>query len=198
MNNLALNLKKPIPLTLILGIFGGTGLILPSALAIYGFTIFIPYAALVIVTFVVLRLANMPSLVKRFSTAFVAFMLATIVFYIFATIEAGTILKISVWGHIGRLGLMAIIGGSLSLNAAYLANNGFKPISIAFVVLLLAGLAFIIVPIFIRTIGTAIVKVLGQGYFMLGFPAMIVGTLGLNVVSLVDIGRKYETIERYI
>jgi hypothetical protein len=36
MANLALNLKEPILLTLLLGIFGGTGLILADTLTTYG------------------------------------------------------------------------------------------------------------------------------------------------------------------
>jgi hypothetical protein len=204
MNNLALSLKKPVPLTLILGIFGGTGLILTDALTTYGPAIFIPYAALVIASFVALRLADLPNLVQRFSTVFVGFMLATIILSIFITTEEGTLAKIPVWGYIWSLGFMAIIGGSLSLNAAYLANNGFKPVSITFVVLLLAGLAIFIVLFIIRIIGIGIIgtgtiaKFLGPGSFQIGFLAMIVGSLGLNAVALLGIGRKYESIERYI
>jgi uncharacterized membrane protein len=91
MNSSALSLKKPIPLTLMLGILGGIGLVLPSVLRIFGAVIFIPYAALVIGTFFALRLANMPTLVRRFSTAFLAFMLATIMYLFISAIEAGTL-----------------------------------------------------------------------------------------------------------
>jgi len=177
MSNLALSIKKPIPLTLILGILGGIGLILPIMLTTNGPAIFISYALLVIVTFAALRIGNLSSLGQRFSTAFLAFMLATIILYVFiGSVEAGSITKISVFGHAWRLGLMAVIGGSLSLNVAVLADIGFKPISAAFFALMLVGLAHI-------TIANEII---------VGFIAMTLGTLGLNVVCLVNIIRKYE------
>jgi uncharacterized integral membrane protein len=101
---------------------------------------------------------------------------------------------------------MAIIGGSLSLNAAVLADVGFKPVSTAFLTLFLIGLVPIIVCIsifiFIGTIttvtiagpGIIIAKILGFWHIVwpIGLMAMIAGSLGLNIVCLVDIVRKYK------
>ncbi len=191
MNTLALSLKEPIPLTLVLGIFGGIGLILASVMTTIGPAIFIPYAVLVIAIFAALRLADLPNLVQRFSTEFLAFMLATVIMYFFiVTIEAGTLTIIPWWGHVGRLGFMAIIGGSLSLNAAVLADVGSKPVSTAFLALMLAGLAIILAP----AIGT-MANILVPEFWpimLIGFLAMIVGSLGLNVICLIDIGRKHK------
>jgi hypothetical protein len=183
MNAFALNLKKTIPLTLMLGILGGIGLIMANAI----FIPYAPYATLVIVTFVALRLADLPNIEQRFSTAFLAFMLATIILHTFTEIETGTLAKTPVLEHIWMLGLMAIIGGSLSLNVAVLSDNVFKPASTVFVGLLLAGLAPFIVSFIIRIIGPGTIAGTGIIAKILGFWATVssIGLLAMIVAVLV-------------
>lgn len=119
--------KKHIPVALALGTLGGAALIITTLLTSKGLAIFIPYTALVIATFAALRAVNWSSFSKRFTTSFLTFMIATIIMYLFVGIfDSGTILEISVWGHIWRLGLMAAIGGVLSLSVAYLVAVGHR------------------------------------------------------------------------
>lgn len=122
--------KKPIPVALALGILGGAALIITTELTNTGPAIYIPYAILVIAIFATLRSLNWPELSKRFTTSFLAFMVASIIMYLFiGTFDAGTILEIPVWGHIWRLGFLATIGGILSLAVAYLADIGQSQIA---------------------------------------------------------------------
>lgn len=117
--------KKPIPVALALGISGGAALIITTLLTSKGLAIFIPYTALLVATFTALLVVNWSSFSKRFTTSFLTFMVATIITYLFIGIfDAGTILEITAWGHIWRLGLMAAIGGLLSFAVAYLADIG--------------------------------------------------------------------------
>jgi len=117
--------KKPIPVALALGILGGAALIVTTELTNTGQAIYIPYAILVTAIFATLRSINWSELSKRFATSFLAFMVATIILYLFIiTVAAGTIFEITIWGHVWRIGFMATIGGLLSFAVAYLANIG--------------------------------------------------------------------------
>lgn len=117
--------KKPVPVGLSLGILGGAALIITTLFTTNGFAIFLPYAALPIATFAALRALQWSSISKRFVTSLLTFMVATIILYLFIGIfDAGTILEISVWGHLWRLGLMAAIGAALSFAVAYLVDVG--------------------------------------------------------------------------
>lgn len=120
--------KKPFPVALALGLLGGAALIITMQLTTNGPAIYIPYAALVIATFAAVRMADWPAFSRRFATAFLAFMVATIILYFFlGTFAAGgSILDISVWGHVWRIGFMAVIGGLLSAAVAYLADIGLQ------------------------------------------------------------------------
>lgn len=125
MTDIAHNTKKLFPIALSIGSLGGAALIITIILTSKGPAIFIPYIALLIATFVVLRAVNWSSFSKRFTTSFLTFMVATIIMYLYIGIfDAGTILEIPVWGHIWRIGLLAAIGGILSLSVAYLTDIG--------------------------------------------------------------------------
>ena len=120
--------KKPTPVALSLELLGGAALIITTQLTSKGSIIYVPYTTLVIATFFTLRLANWPEFSKRFTAAFLSFMLATIILYLFIGIyDAGTISQIAVPGHIWRLGFMAIIGAVLSGAISYLADIGRVP-----------------------------------------------------------------------
>jgi len=119
------SVKKPIPVAFALGVLGGAALIITTIVTSKGFAIFVPYTALILATFVTLRATHWASFSKRFTSSLLAFMVATILLYLFIGIfDAGTILEIPVLGHIWRLGLMAAIGGLLSFAVAYLADVG--------------------------------------------------------------------------
>ena len=122
--------KKPIPVAFALGILGGAALISTSELTNTGPAIYIRYAILMLAIFATLRSINWPELSKCFTTSFLAFMVATVVLYLYIGIfDTGTILEISLWGHLWRLGLMAAIGGLLSFALAYLSNVGRSQIA---------------------------------------------------------------------
>lgn len=124
MNNFESALK-PIPVALALGVLGGAALIITTIITSKGSAIFIPYTALLIATFISLRAVNWSSFSKRFISALLAFMVATISLYLFiGFFDAGTILEIPAWGHIWRFGLLTAIGGLLSFAVAYLVNIG--------------------------------------------------------------------------
>ena len=115
--------KKPIPTALALGTLGGATLILITIATIEGVAILIAYTALIIATFAVLRAVRWSSFFKRFITSFLTFMIATIFLHLYIGIFAtGKLLEMPVWGHIWRLGVMALIGGILSFSVAYIAN----------------------------------------------------------------------------
>ena len=117
--------KRPVPLALALGVLGGGALIMTEWLSTNGPLIFVPYAALVLSSLVAVRLAGWPEFSRRFVAAFGAFMVATVVLYVFVgAVLAGTLSDIPAWGHAWRLGFMAAIGGVLSGAVAYLADLG--------------------------------------------------------------------------
>lgn len=123
MKDISIGNQKPFTIVFSIGSLGGVALIITTLLTSKGFIIFIPFAVLIIANFVILRASKWSSFSKRFTTSFLIFMVATIILYLFiGFFDAGTILDISVWGHIWRLGLMATIGGMLSLVIAYLTN----------------------------------------------------------------------------
>jgi len=122
--------KKPVPVALALGILGGAALIMTTELTNTGPAIYIPYAVLIIAIFTTLRSIHWPELSKRFTTSFLAFMVSTVILYLFiTTVSAGTLFEITIWGHAWRLGFMAAIGGILSLAVAYLADIGRSQIA---------------------------------------------------------------------
>lgn len=118
------NTKHPVLVALALGILGGAALIVTKGLTGGGPLVFLPYSALVLGSLAAVRLAGWPEFSRRFVAAFLAFMVATVVFYVYIAASAGTFLEISVWGHTWRLGFMAGIGGVLSGSVAYLADLG--------------------------------------------------------------------------
>lgn len=117
--------KQPAPLALALGVLGGALLIVTTQVTTFGPAIYFPYAALVLSSFVAVRFAGWHEFRDRFYAAFLAFMTATAVVYLFlGTVVNGNILQIPVWQHMAVLGLMATIGGVLSAAVAYLADVG--------------------------------------------------------------------------
>ena len=117
--------KQPLPLALALGVLGGGALVVLAMVLGPGPIVLTGYVALVLASFAAVRLAGWPEFSRRFVAAFLAFMVATVVFYLYVgAFAAGTLLEIPVWGHAWRLGLMAAIGGALSAAVSYLADLG--------------------------------------------------------------------------
>ena len=124
----SLHYKRPVPLALALGVLGGGALIMTVWLSTRGPFILVPYAGLVVASLVAVRLAGWTEFSHRFAAAFGAFMVATVVLWLFVgTVVAGSLFEISLWGHVWRLGLMAVVGGVLSGAVAYLADLGRQP-----------------------------------------------------------------------
>ena len=117
--------KKPVPLALALGVLGGAALITTTWLSTNGPLILLPYGALVLTSLVAVRMTGWPEFSRRFAAAFLAFMVASAVLYVFVgAVQAGTLFEISLWGHTWRLAFLALIGGVLSGAVAYLADLG--------------------------------------------------------------------------
>ena len=116
--------KRPVPLALALGVLGGGVLVVTAMFAARGQVIFLPYVALLVGSLVAVRLAGWAKFSDRFVAAFLAFMVASGLFYVFVGAVAGSLLVIPFWGHAWRLGLLAIVGGVLSGAVAYLADLG--------------------------------------------------------------------------
>ena len=117
--------KQPALLALALGVLGGAALIVTHEVTTFGEAIYFPYTALVLASLVSVRLAGWTEFRDRFAVAFLAFMIATVVVYLFlATIVTENLLRIPVWQHVAVLGLMAGIGAVLSAAVAYVADLG--------------------------------------------------------------------------
>lgn len=117
------NRRSAIALSLALGVLGGGALIVTVANSSRGPLIFLPYAALVIATGVFLRYARVDTFVGRFASALGAFMLATVILYVYiGAFQAGTLLVISPLGHLWRLGVMFAIGAIVSAAIAVLSE----------------------------------------------------------------------------
>ena len=117
--------KQPAALALALGVLGGAALIVTHQVTTFGPAIYFPYTALVVATFFAIRLAGWEEFRDRFAAAFLAFMTATAVVYLFlTTVVNANLFSIPIWQHTAVIGLMAVIGTVLSAAIAYLADIG--------------------------------------------------------------------------
>jgi hypothetical protein len=83
--------------------------------------ILIPYAILVVVAAVFLRVERVQHFGRRFALMLGAFMFATVVLYVFiGLVGAETLFITSPWGHSWRMGVMLLIGSALSAAVAQL------------------------------------------------------------------------------
>lgn len=107
--------QQPIAFVLSLGLLGGAALIATVSLSRRGPLIYVPYAAIVLTSAAFLRLERVQPFLRRFELALGAFMVATVLLYLFiGLIQARTLFQISALGHGWRLGLMLLIGSALS------------------------------------------------------------------------------------
>jgi len=113
---------RPVAFALALGLLGGGALITTEWTARAGPFILIPYAILVLVAAVFLRVERVQHFGRRFALTLGAFMFATVLLYLFiGLVAAKTLFVISPLGHAWRLGVMLFIGSALSAAVAQLA-----------------------------------------------------------------------------
>jgi hypothetical protein len=112
---------RPVAFALSLGLLGGGALITTAVVSHRGWLVFLPYAAIVILSAVILRAETVNPFSRRFSLSLGAFMVATLIFYLFVgAVKAHSLLTISILGHAWRIGLMLLIGSILSAAVAQL------------------------------------------------------------------------------
>lgn len=106
-----------------LGVLGGGALITTAAVSHRGPLVFLPYAAIVIISAVILRAEAVQPFSRRFLLGLGAFMLATLIFYLFVAKVSRGLTEISILGHAWRIGLMVVIGSILSAAVAQLTGT---------------------------------------------------------------------------
>jgi hypothetical protein len=113
--------NRPVAFTLALGLLGSGALIITEWNTRRGPLVLIPYAMIVLIAAVYLRVERVQGFTRRFALALGAFMVATGLFYLFVgLIAAKTLFIIPLSGHTWRLGLMLLIGSALSVAVAQL------------------------------------------------------------------------------
>jgi hypothetical protein len=111
----------PIAFVASLGVLGGAALISTISLSHRGPLIYLPYAAIILTTAFYLRSEHVQAFGTRFAMALGAFMLATVILYLFIGLYAAkTLFVISLSGHAWRLAFMFAIGAVLSAAVAQL------------------------------------------------------------------------------
>jgi len=112
---------QPIAFVLSLGLLGGAALIATVSVSTRGPLIYIPYAAIVVTSALYLRFERVQPFAMRFGLALGAFMVATLLLYLFiGFFHAKTLFVIPLLGHAWRLGLMLLMGSALSAAVAQL------------------------------------------------------------------------------
>jgi len=113
--------QRPIAFALALGLLGGAALITVEWTTTRGPLVLIPYAVLILVSALYLRLERVQYWPRRFALTLGAFMAATLILYLFiGSVATRSLLTIWAWGHAWRLGLMLGIGVALSAAVAQL------------------------------------------------------------------------------
>jgi hypothetical protein len=113
--------QRPLAFSLALGSLGAGALIVTAWNTRYGPLILFPYAALVLVSAIYLRLERVQNFTRRFGITLGVFMSSTLLFYLYeAGIRAKTLFIIPLWGHAWRVGFMLLIGSALSAAVAQL------------------------------------------------------------------------------
>ena len=117
--------KRPIPLALSLGVLGGSAIVLSGFFVGQGQEIMLVYATFVLVSFGAVRVAQWTDYSSRFWALFGAFMTATVIHYLYIVLVVrgwDVMQMMPWWGHVWRLGVMAVIGGVISAAGAYLVD----------------------------------------------------------------------------
>jgi hypothetical protein len=120
---------RPVAFALSLGVLGGGALITTMVISRRGPYVLLAYAAIVLVTAIILRAEFVQPFSRRFLLSLGAFMLATLILHVFLrTVPRGQP-DISIFGHAWRIGFMLLVGSVLSAAVAQLtATTGRTPI----------------------------------------------------------------------
>jgi len=90
-----------------------------------GKDVLLVYTVFVLLSFGAVRLARWSDYASRFLTLFGAFMVATVLHYLYIVLIArgwDVMQMMPWWGHVWRLSVMAAIGGVISAAGAYLVD----------------------------------------------------------------------------
>ncbi len=130
-------INPALPRALVLGAFGGVGLVLTVVYSRRGPMIFLPYAALLVALALLLsRFGDLPY-ASRFVAAFTGFVIATIPAYVAVGVlgkrqrerlrREGRLFAapppplVALWGRVWRLGLVLVVAGIVSAGVAFVA-----------------------------------------------------------------------------
>jgi len=114
---------RPVAFALSLGVLGGGALITTTIMSRRGPYILLAYAAIVVVTAIILRAEFVQPFSRRFLLSLGAFMLATVILYVFLRSVPRGLSDISILGHAWRIGVMLLIGSVLSAAVAQLTAS---------------------------------------------------------------------------
>ena len=122
--------QRPVFFSLSIGLLAAGLMVATAWNTTRGPLILLPYGALILIAAIYLRVERVPHFRQRFLMTLGAFMLATVLFYLFIAIFiAKTLLIIPAWGHAWRLGLMLLIGSALSGAVAQLTATSARSTS---------------------------------------------------------------------
>jgi hypothetical protein len=125
-----------LPRALVVGAFGGVGLVLTVVYSRRGPMIFVPYAALLAALTLLLSRYSELAYASRFTAALLAFAMATIPLYVAVGVlaerererlrregrlPAQPSTAPSVWGHAWRIALLFVVGSIASAGVAFVA-----------------------------------------------------------------------------
>jgi hypothetical protein len=111
--------QRPLAFSLALGLLGASSFIVTAWNTTRAPVVLIPYAVLVLVAAVYLRVERVQSFKLRFAIALSVFMFATVLFYLYVGLfTAKTLFIVPLWGHAWRLGFMLLVGSVLSAAVA--------------------------------------------------------------------------------
>ena len=117
--------KRPFPLALSLGVLGGVAIVLSGFFIGMGKEVMLVYTVFVLLSFGAVRVARWTEYSSRFWALFGAFMVATVIHYLYIVliVRGWDVMQMMPWwGHAWRLGVMAAIGGTISAAGAYLVD----------------------------------------------------------------------------
>ena len=117
-------LKKPVSIGLIWGAIGGISLIVLTLVSRYGLVQLIPYPVILIGAVLTMKYSNPQNHIfnKLFLTGFFAFVIMSLILYVYILTFINPGAGISFLGHLWRFGLMIGIGSISSLLLSFLAK----------------------------------------------------------------------------
>lgn len=115
---------RPLAFSLAIGLLGGAAIIMTRFLTSRGPMVLLPYAVLMFVTALYLRVEHVQTFRCRFLGAFRAFATAAVIHYTFIlTVTNRRALGMELFGHAWRLAMLGAIGALLSAAVAQLTTT---------------------------------------------------------------------------